>query len=69
MENNSRDLLKNRHNDSLKKSQHTLSQGMMKNGDVIIDANDGVEERISASQNHATALLCTEEFFFMSQCI
>jgi hypothetical protein len=42
LENNSgkpRDLLKNRQSDSLKKSPLTLSKEMMKNGDVIIEAD------------------------------
>jgi hypothetical protein len=56
-----RDLLKNRHSDSLKEGQLTLSQGMMKKGDVIADADDDNEVRTSASQNHATAKLCTSE--------
>ncbi len=67
MENNSRkprDLLKNLHRDSLKKSQVTLSQGMLKKGDVIVDADaDDDEVRTSALQNRVTATLCTEEFF------
>ncbi len=59
---------KNRHSDSLKKSQFTIFQGMMKKGDVSI-ADDKV--RTSALQNGmtATAALCTEEFFLRAQCI
>jgi hypothetical protein len=41
LENNSRkptDLVKNRHSDSLKNSQLTLSNAIMKNGDVLVDA-------------------------------
>ncbi len=34
-----RDLLKNRHSDSLKKSQLTISQEMLKKGDVAVDAD------------------------------
>jgi hypothetical protein len=52
------DLLKNWH------SQLTLSQGMLKEGDVDADADDDDEVRTSESQNHATATLSTEEFFF-----
>ncbi len=43
MENNSRklrDLTKNRHSDSLKKSQLTLSQWIMKKSDVVAVADD-----------------------------
>ncbi len=46
-ENNSRklrDLLKNRHSDSLKKSQLTLSQRMLKKGDVKDDTDDDDDE-------------------------
>jgi hypothetical protein len=53
-----RDLLKNRH------SQLTPSQGTLKEGDVDDDADDDDEVRTSESQNHATATLSTEEFFF-----
>ncbi len=35
-----RDLLKNRHSDGLKKSQLTLSQRMLKKGDVNNDTDD-----------------------------
>jgi hypothetical protein len=56
-----RDLLKNRHRDSQKKSQVTLSQGMLKKADVIDDDDD--EVRTSTSQNLLTAILCTEKFF------
>jgi hypothetical protein len=61
------DLLKNRHSDSLEKSQLTLSQGMMKKGDGIVDVDDDDEVRTSASQNHVTATLCTEEIFLRTQ--
>jgi hypothetical protein len=55
---------KNRHSDSQKKSQNTLTQGIMKKGDVIIDDDNNDDEvRTIASQNHAPATLCTEEFF------
>jgi hypothetical protein len=52
LENNSRkpgDLTKNRHCDSIKKSQLTLSQRMIKKGDVIVVAaadDDDDEVRI-----------------------
>jgi hypothetical protein len=37
---------------------------MMKKGDVVIVADDDDDEaRNGASKNHATAKLCTEEFF------
>jgi hypothetical protein len=36
---------------------------MMKKGGVIDDADDDNEVRTSASQNHATETMCTEEFF------
>jgi hypothetical protein len=62
-----RDLLKNRQSDSLEKSQLTLSQGMMKKGDGIVDVDDDDEVRTSASQNHVTATLCTEEIFHRTQ--
>ncbi len=45
-----RDLVKNRHSDSLKKSPLTLSQGMMKKGDIVDDAYDDDEVRTSDSQ-------------------
>jgi urease accessory protein UreE len=46
------DLTKKRHSDSLKKSQLTLSQGMMKKGDALaVDDDDNVEVRTSSSQN------------------
>ncbi len=35
----------------------------MKKGGVVDDADDDNEVRTSASQNHATATMCTEEFF------
>jgi hypothetical protein len=58
-----RDLLKNRHFDSLKNSRLTLSQGMLKKGDVDDDADDDEEVRTSASQNHTTPTLSTKEYF------
>jgi hypothetical protein len=47
-----RDLLKNRHSDSLKRVNFLFLNN------VVDD-----EKRTSASQNSATATLCTEEFF------
>ncbi len=41
---------------------------MKKKRDVIIDADDdNYEVRTNVSQNHVTATLCTEEFFFRTQ--
>jgi hypothetical protein len=41
-------LNKNRHSDSLKKGQHTLSQGMVKKGDdVAVDDDDAVRTSVS----------------------
>jgi hypothetical protein len=41
---------------------------MMKKGDVVIIADDDDDEvRTSESENHATATLCTEEFFPKTQ--
>jgi hypothetical protein len=54
-----RDLLKNRHSGSLNKSHLTLSQGMLKKGNVNSDADDYDEVRTSASQNHATVTWST----------
>jgi hypothetical protein len=44
-----RDLLKNRLSKSLKKSQLTLSQEMLKKGDIVDDADNIDEVRIGAS--------------------
>ncbi len=52
LENNSRkprDLTKNRHSDSLKKSQLTLSQGMMKKSDVVAVADDFDDNEVRTS--------------------
>ncbi len=38
----------------------------MKKGDIVDDADDDTV-RTSTSQNHATALVCTEEFFLRTQ--
>ncbi len=60
MENDSRkprDLLKNRHSDSLKKDSTYSFSGMLKKGDVDDDAANDDEVRTSASQNCTTATL------------
>ncbi len=63
MENNSRktrDLTKTRQSGSLNKGQITLSQGMVKKGDVVaVDKGDDAV-RTSVSQNQVTTALCTE---------
>jgi hypothetical protein len=47
-----KDLTKDRHSDSLKKSQLTLSQGMMKKGDaLVVDDDDDIEVRTISSEN------------------
>ncbi len=54
MENNSRkpkDLTKNRHSDSLKKGQFTLSQGMVKKGDDVVVDDDDDAVRTNVLQN------------------
>jgi hypothetical protein len=54
LENNGRkprDLTKTRHRDSLKKSQLTLSQGMMKKGDDVAVEDNADVVRTSVSQN------------------
>jgi hypothetical protein len=61
-----RDLLNNRHSDTLKKSQLTLSQGKLKRGDVN-DATDDDEVRTTVSQNCVTATHNTVEFFLRTQ--
>jgi hypothetical protein len=50
-----RDLLKNRQSGSLKKSQLTLSQGMLKQGDGHDDEVDNEVRTSVPSQNRATA--------------
>jgi hypothetical protein len=71
LENNSmkpRDPLKNRLSVSLKKNQLTLSQGMLKKGNVDDDAVDDDEVRTTvSSQDCATATLKTEEFFLRTR--
>jgi hypothetical protein len=42
---------------------------MLKKGDVIDDADDDDELRTSASQNHVTATLFTDELFLRTQYI
>jgi hypothetical protein len=58
---------KNRHHGSVGKSQLTLSQDMLKKGDVIVVADDDYEVRTSVSQNRVTATLCTEELLLRTQ--
>ncbi len=60
-----RDLLNNWHSDSLKKSQLSFSQGMLKKGYVNDDTDD--EVRASVSQNCVTATQNTVEFFLRTQ--
>jgi hypothetical protein len=64
-----RDLTKNRHSDSLKKGELTLSQGMIKKGDdvKVDDSHNAV--RTSVLQNRVTATLCTKELFLQTQYI
>jgi hypothetical protein len=67
LENNSRkprDLTRNRHSGSLKKS-HYFS-GDDEKGDVIVIADDD-EVRTCVSQNRVTATLCMEELFLRTQ--
>jgi hypothetical protein len=69
-ENNSskpRDLLENRHSDSLKNRQLTFSLGMLKKGDVDNNADDDDKVSTSGSGNLATEILSTEEFFLRTQ--
>ncbi len=59
LENNSkkrRHLTRNRHNDSLKNSQLTLSQGMMQKGDVVVVADDDDE---TERQQHCVLRHCS----------
>jgi hypothetical protein len=53
---NPRGLNENRHSDSLKKGQLTISQGKMKRGD---DAADDDMVRTSVSQDRVTAVTVT----------
>jgi hypothetical protein len=64
-----RDIVKNRHNDSLKKGKHTLSQGKIKKGDDVAVDDDDDTVRTSVSQDQVTATLCTEEFFYKTKYI
>ncbi len=61
-----RDLLKNGQGDSPKKSQLSLSQGMLKRGDDDDVVDDEVRTTVP-SQNHATATLSTEQSFLRTQ--
>jgi hypothetical protein len=48
----------------------TLSQGMMKRGDVVMfadDDDDDDEVRTSGSKNRATSTLCTWVFFLRTK--
>ncbi len=54
LENNSRkqrDLTENSHSDSIKKGQHTLSQGKMKKGDDVADDDDDAVVRTSVTRS------------------
>jgi hypothetical protein len=55
-----------RHSDSLKKGQLTLSQGNMKEGDDVVDV-DAV--RTSVPQDRVTVILCNEELSLITQYI
>jgi hypothetical protein len=50
-----RDLVENRHGDSLKKGQLTLSQGKEKKGDDVADDENDDAVRTSESQDQVTA--------------
>jgi hypothetical protein len=63
-----RDPTENRHRDSLKKGQFTLSQGKMKKRDDVVDDDDDVVRTV-VSQDIATATLCTEELFLRTHYI
>ncbi len=73
MENDSRkprDLSKNRHIDSLKKGQLTLSGYDEKEREDDVTLDDDVDAvRTSVSQNRVTAALCTEELFLSTHYI
>jgi hypothetical protein len=66
LENNfrkSRDLVKNRHSDSLKKGQIAISQGKMKKGDLVADdEDDDVRTGVSPT-------LLTKELFLRARFI
>ncbi len=64
-----RNLTKNRHSDSLKKSRLTLSQGMMKKGDVIVVADDDDDEVKPMCHEMVDSTLCSEELFLRTQYI
>ncbi len=61
--------MENRHGDSLKRGQVTLSQGKMKKGDNVIDNEDDDVVKTSASQDQVTTTLCTEVLFLSTQYI
>ncbi len=70
LENNSRkprDLVKNRHRNSLKKGQLTLCQDKMKKDDDAADNEDNDAVRTSVSPDQVTATMCTEELFLSNQ--
>ncbi len=52
----------NRHSDSLQKSQLTLSQGMLKSGDVNINTDDDDEMTTSVSQKRVGVTLSDSVF-------
>jgi hypothetical protein len=62
----SRDLLRNRQSNSLKKSQLTLSQGMLKREDDGDEVDDEVRTTVP-SQKGATATLRAAESFLRTQ--
>ncbi len=63
----SQGTLLNRHNESLKKGQLTLSEGMEKTGhDIAVDGDDDAL-KTNVSQYQVTAMLCTEELFLKTQ--
>ncbi len=70
LENNSRkprDLVRDRHSDSLNRVQLSLSKGKMNKGDEVADDKDYDAVRTGVSQDRVTAKLCTEEFFLSTQ--
>jgi hypothetical protein len=63
-----RNLTENRHGDSRKKGQLTISQCKMKKGDDVADDDDDAV-RTTLTQDRVTATLCTEELFLRTQYI
>jgi hypothetical protein len=59
--------LKNRHSESLKKVQLTLSQAKIKKADEVADDDGDDAVRTSLSQDQVTATLYTEELFLSAQ--